>query len=144
MIQINLDQKICSQCKGLCCQGHPGAWVDPVRFFHVFFLGQTPDPEFLRKQLKERSLEMRDFDGVQVPAPLSGNVGCVFRTPTGCRFPSAQRPCQCLALEPSIETLIHGEIRCRLPEGYSFGPTRKRWMEFWAGHPGQRGTMGSL
>ena len=26
------DAQMCRQCKGLCCQGHPGVWVDPERF----------------------------------------------------------------------------------------------------------------
>lgn len=127
----NLDQQLCKQCKGLCCQGHPGVWVNPERFFRLFFSASPRGIEELATPLQELSLVLRDYDGVLVPAPRGEEIGCVFLRPTGCQLTPECRPCQCLALEPRLETLIEGEIRCRLPAGFGYGQVRAEWNRYW-------------
>jgi len=128
---IHFDAQICRQCRGLCCQGHPGCWADPERFFRIFFAGRRLSPLELGPLLPPLQLELRDYSGVPVPAPRSGEAGCLFLAEDGCRFAADRRPCQCLALIPSLDTLIDGEIRCSLPGTYSYGRVRQRWLDYW-------------
>lgn len=129
----SFDPQICRQCRGLCCQGHPGSWADPERFFRLFFPARRPAPEELRPLLAALQLELRDYSGVPVPAPGFTEAGCRFWGETGCLLPPERRPCQCLALIPSFDTLIDGEIRCQLPGPFSYGQVRSRWQDYWAG-----------
>lgn len=129
--EYHFDQQLCRQCRGLCCQAHPGVWVDPERFWAIFFAGRPASSKNIADRLAELGLELRDYSGVPVPAPRSSHAGCDFLGPSGCRLPRARRPCQCLALEPVLATLIEGEIHCRLPKGYSYGPIRQHWGRFW-------------
>lgn len=125
------DDQMCRTCGGLCCQGHPGVWADPVRFEGLFHPGRHLSPDQLAEKLPDWGLELRDFSGVPVPGPRSGEDGCFFLGPDGCRLPPEQRPGQCLALIPDLETLITGEIHCRLPGPFTFGEIRRRWQEYW-------------
>ncbi|NIQ95295.1 MAG: hypothetical protein GWO11_07135 [Desulfuromonadales bacterium] len=126
-----VDAQICRQCAGLCCQGHPGLWIAPQRFADIFF----PDAELTMSLLLEKmpalGLELRRIGGIPVPAPRRSPEGCHFLGETGCLLDADRRPCQCLALTPAIDTLIDGEIRCRMPQGFGGGEGRKRWERFW-------------
>lgn len=131
MITNNSDPQICRQCKGLCCQGHPGVWVDPRRFLTVFNLPVPRSAEELKNHLPSADLIIREVDGVKIPSPRKSEEGCVFLGPEGCRLPEEVRPCQCLALTPSFDTLMEGEIHCFLPPHGSTATARKRWTAFW-------------
>jgi hypothetical protein len=125
------DPLICRQCRGLCCQGHPGVWVEPRRFLDIFQLAQPASPQALARHISD-DLVVREIDGVAIPAPRTGPGGCVFLDDSGCRLPEQARPDQCLALVPSLDTLIHGEIHCRLlPTGSTLQAIR-HWRQFWA------------
>lgn len=124
------DELICRQCKGLCCKGHPGLWVDPMRFLRVFALTAPPKPEALRGQLPKGTV-LREVEGVFIAAPQLTPDGCAFLDEGGCVLQEAFRPGQCLALKPAIETLIDGEIHCMLqPEG-STQAAMMNWQKFW-------------
>ena len=125
------DPLICRQCRGLCCQGHPGLWVDPWRFLEVFSLDRPVSPQALAGLFSD-DLVMREIDGVAIPAPHSGHRGCVFLDDHGCRLPEGTRPDQCLALVPSLDTLIHGEIHCQLQPAASTQQAIQQWRQFWA------------
>ena len=125
------DPQMCRQCRGLCCKGHPGVWVDPERFFKAFDLPKTSSPETLRSLLP-RELLLRDIDGVAIPAPQKGQSGCIFLESEGCLLPENRRPDQCLALVPALETLVDGEIRCELKaEGSTLAAIRS-WRNYWS------------
>ncbi len=130
-----MDEQVCRQCAGLCCQGHPGVWVDPRRFAAIFFPEKTLSLPLLLEQSQRLELELRRVGGIPLPAPRRSPAGCVFLAGSGCRLEPARRPCQCLALIPAIDTLIDGEIRCRLPAGYDTGQASKRWERFWKQAP---------
>jgi len=130
-MQIHRDQQICRQCGGLCCQGHPGCWVDPRRFAEIFFAGRKFTLNELETRCTTIGLQLRNYSGVPVPAPRSDEAGCVFLAEQGCELGEDQRPCQCLGLIPDIETLITGEIHCRLPGDLSYGTIRETWRRFW-------------
>lgn len=68
--RFNHDPQICRQCKGLCCQGHPGAWVNLNRFMNSFLPQVRIAPEQFEQRLHELSLTVRDYDGVPVPVPF--------------------------------------------------------------------------
>lgn len=124
------DAQMCRQCKGLCCQGHPGVWVDPERFLKSFDLPVPPTPAALLNMLP-RELVLRNIDEVAIPAPRKLETGCIFLHADGCQLPENRRPGQCLALMPALETLIDGEIRCGLkPEGSTLTAIRA-WRNFW-------------
>ena len=129
--RFSFDTQICRQCKGLCCLGHPGAWVDPKRFMSSFFPQRQIEPEQFEQRLDEFSLTVHDYDGVPVPVPMGSDSGCSLLGSSGCRLTPEQRPCQCLALIPSIDTLLAGEINCRLPAGFGYAEVRSRWQAFW-------------
>jgi len=125
------DPQMCRQCRGLCCQGHPGVWVDPERFFAAFPQAGAWAQEEFEKNLPGLGLVLRDYSGVKVPAPDRTGKGCFFLGPCGCRLPPRHRPGQCLALVPSLETLIDGEVRCELTPGFGFASVREKWKEYW-------------
>jgi len=68
---------------------------------------------------------------VRIPAPQTLGSGCVFLGESGCRLAAAARPCQCLALQPMLDTLIDGEIRCQLPPEGGSQTARQNWRRFW-------------
>jgi hypothetical protein len=125
------DPEICRQCRGLCCQGHPGVWTEPQRFLRIFNLPKPASPQALGRALPGE-LVLREIDGVAIPAPQQQPSGCTFLDVDGCRLPEDQRPEQCLALAPALDTLIDGEIRCQLqPEGSTL-TALQNWQRFWA------------
>lgn len=125
------DPQICRQCRGLCCQGHPGAYVDPQRFEGIYLKEQKISADSLQALLPFVGLELKNMDGVPVPAPRKVPWGCVFLGPSGCKLAPDARPGQCLALIPSLDTLLDGEIRCSMPPEYSYGAVRERWKVYW-------------
>ena len=121
---------MCRQCRGLCCQGHPGVWVDPLRFLQAFDLPRPVSVEALRAMLPGE-LVLREIDGVAIAAPDKRETGCIFLGDAGCRLSESRRPGQCLALVPAIDTLIDGEIRCELlPQGSTLTAITN-WQHFW-------------
>lgn len=127
-----LDFSLCQECGGRCCQGSPGIWVDPERFFGLFFPGQRLTLEQLRGELPALGLVLWEKTGVPMPAPRSVASGCSFHGATGCSLPLAQRPCQCLALIPIKQTVEQAQgCLCRLPEAYSMHVAKRRWQQYW-------------
>jgi hypothetical protein len=130
-----LGLALCRACGGRCCQGSPGVWADPERFFAVFFAGQELTVAQLRERLPALRLVLWEKGGVPVPAPLSLAAGCAFYGLDGCRLAVAVRPCQCLALIPRRETLAQQTgCLCMLPEEFSRDAVRQRWQLFWQNH----------
>lgn len=127
----SIDPQICRQCGGRCCQGHPGLWSDPNRFLAIFFSGKKPSRDVIENGLKEYRLELRDVDGVEIPAPQQTDSGCGLLGPTGCMLEEDERPCQCLALEPHIDTLLSDDICCTMPESHGTGTARNNWRAYW-------------
>jgi len=127
------DPQMCRQCKGLCCQSHPGVWIDPVRFLKNFDLPAPATPVALNNILP-RELVLRDIDGVAIPAPRKQENGCIFWAADGCQLPENRRPDQCLALVPALETLIEGEIRCKLKAEGSTLAAIRAWRNYWCHH----------
>jgi hypothetical protein len=126
------DPQICRQCGGLCCQGHPGVWIEPERFLATFDLPLTRAQDTL-SHILPREIELREIDGVAIAAPRRSSSGCIFLADDGCSLPVNKRPGQCLALVPALETLIDGEIRCQLrPEGSTRAAIRA-WQDYWEG-----------
>lgn len=121
---------MCRQCRGLCCQGHPGVWIDPERFLSSFDLPKPGSPEILNSMLP-RELVLRDIDGVAIPAPQKTSEGCIFLQEYGCQLPQNRRPDQCLALVPKVDTLIDGEIRCELQNEGSTLTAIRNWRAYW-------------
>jgi hypothetical protein len=130
-IEHHFDAQMCRQCKGLCCQGHPGVWVDPERFLKSFDLPVPATPASLHNMLP-RELVLRNIDDVAIPAPRKLETGCIFLQSDGCQLPENRRPGQCLALVPAFETLIDGEIRCGLKPEASTLTAIKAWRNFWS------------
>jgi len=130
-MDFQFDAQICRQCRGLCCRSHPGCWGDPQRFFDTFFAGRRLTLPELHRQLNRLELQLRDYDGVPVPAPAVDNQGCRQLGEAGCNYPPDQRPCQCLALVPDLETLLTGELRCPSLPGFGYGEIRQRWQAYW-------------
>ncbi len=129
--QIVLDPQLCRECGGRCCQGSPGLWVDPQRFFAIFFAGQQLSLETLRDKLPGLGLVFWEKSGVPIPAPVSVMAGCAFWREDGCGFSTEERPCQCLALIPAVQTLKQQGCACRLPKQYHFEQARLAWGEYW-------------
>jgi len=127
-----VDPQICRQCRGLCCQGHPGLWTQPQAFFAIWFPRGQPDLSQLNKQLGHKQLTLRDVGDVRIPAPQKTEAGCTFLAADGCQLPDEKRPDQCRALIPDLDTLLDGEIRCSLPPKYGSGTARERWQRFWS------------
>ena len=129
---ISLDLTLCQTCGGRCCQGSPGIWVDPERFFSIFFHGQHLPLDKLRKHLPKLGMVLWEKTGVPIPAPQSLAAGCVFLGANGCRFSISERPCQCLALIPNKETLDQQSgCLCYLPKEYSREAANQRWENYW-------------
>jgi len=130
MTHARIDKKLCAQCRGRCCQGHPGVWSDPQRFFALFSPTKIPAADALRKFLEQQRLTLREVGGILIPAPQETVRGCGFLQDAGCALPATERPCQCLALIPDIETLLDDEIHCRLPADFGSGQARENWRPF--------------
>ncbi|MDH3545370.1 MAG: hypothetical protein OEM65_09615 [Desulfuromonadales bacterium] len=129
----SLDLPLCRACGGRCCKGSPGVWVDPERFFAIFFSGQYLTLEQLRERLPGLGLVLWEKSGVPIPAPRSLASGCSFLKVDGCRFPVAERPCQCLALIPNKETLEQEQgCLCREPEAFSRDAASQLWQDYWS------------
>lgn len=128
----SLNLTLCRECGGRCCQASPGIWVDPERFFAIFFSGQRLTLQQLREWLPEIGLVLWEQTGVPIPAPRSLDAGCAFLRADGCQFSIGERPCQCLALVPVKETLKYSEgSLCRLPEEFSRKLAGQRWQHYW-------------
>ncbi len=128
----SLDLPLCRECGGRCCSGSPGIWVDPERFFDLFFGGDHLTLDQLREQLPELGLLLWTIKGVPIPAPGSSTSGCLFFKIDGCTFPVTERPCQCLALIPNKETLnLEKGCLCKMPAGFSREDSRLRWEQYW-------------
>ena len=128
----SLNVPLCRKCGGRCCQGSPGIWIDPERFFALFSPGQRLTVEELRVRLPTLGLVLWGNHGVLIPAPLSLASGCAFLGINGCRLSVAQRPCQCLAMIPDKETLAQPQgCACRVPEEFSREVGRQRWQQYW-------------
>jgi hypothetical protein len=133
--KVALDLPLCQECGGRCCTGSPGIWVDPERFFLVFFEGMHLTPEQLEKRLPALGLVLWVMGGVPIPAPESVASGCAFSGAEGCSLSVTERPCLCLALIPNRATLDQEEgCLCKMPEGYSREAARERWQEYWRLH----------
>ena len=131
--RVSLDLPLCQECGGRCCKGSPGVWVDPERFFAMFFSGQHLKLEQLRERLPGLGLVLWEKSGVPIPAPRSLASGCSFLGVDGCLFPVAERPCQCLALIPNKETLEqeHGCL-CQEQEAFSREAASQLWQDYWS------------
>jgi len=130
MNNANIDETLCRQCNGRCCQGHPGVWSDPQRFFSIFTRGQIPTTQELSRILSENQLVLRDVGDILIPSPQETEQGCAERGPEGCSFPPEKRPCQCLALIPDLDTLLDDMIHCSLPPEYGSGNARENWRRW--------------
>ncbi len=126
------NRLLCQECGGRCCQGGPGIWVDPARFFDLFFGGEQLPHEELRERLFPIGLFLWEMNGVSIPAPGSTSAGCGFLGVDGCRFSVAERPCQCLALIPNRATLEQSEgSLCTLPKRFRRKVARENWRRYW-------------
>jgi hypothetical protein len=126
------NESLCLACGGRCCQGSPGIWVDPERFFALFFPGERLTVEALRQRLPAAGLVLWENSGVPIPAPRSLASGCAFLGAGGCGFSIGERPCQCLALIPDEATLDQPRgCLCRTPAAFSRAAGRARWREYW-------------
>ena len=127
-----LNLPLCQECGGRCCMGSPGIWVDPKRFFDLFFDGEQLTVEQMSARLPALGLVLWELKGVPIPAPESISSGCALSGADGCVFSVAKRPCQCLALVPNRETLDLDEgCLCKMPEGFSREVAVLRWREYW-------------
>lgn len=128
----SLNVLLCKRCGGRCCQGSPGVWIDPHRFFDLFFSGQHLTVEQLNERLPELGMVMWGMSGIPIPAPLSLTSCCGFLTVDGCRLTVAERPCQCLALIPNQNTLDqpHG-CQCQTPIESSRERGNQLWAAYW-------------
>lgn len=130
MHESQFDPQLCRQCRGRCCQGHPGLWSEPQRFFAIFSANTSPSPEQFCKILHQHQLTLRDLGGILIPAPQETEQGCIALDENGCSYSSSERPCQCLALIPDLETLLDDQIHCRLPAEYGSGTARENWRPY--------------
>ena len=132
---VREDPVLCAQCGGLCCQSHPGMYLDPIQFQEAWDLFSRPWE--MEEVLLANSLALKICMGVPIPMPCYAPQGCVFWSPEGCSLPKPKRPLGCLALEPKIETIIEGEIRCSLPPELNYLQCFSRWKELYK----ERGIM---
>ena len=130
MEDAQIDAQLCKQCGGRCCQGHPGTWSNPQRFFSIFGGGKPLSCDEFVAIVKQRGLQLRDVGGVLVPAPQENEHGCAAQCSDGCAFSVEERPCQCLALIPQLETLLDDQIHCILPAAYGSATARKNWYSW--------------
>ncbi len=126
----HLDEQLCRQCGGRCCDGHPGVWSSPERFFAIFNNGELPTASELARILEDRQLTLRDVGGILIPAPRETEHGCAALGENGCIYDIASRPGQCLALVPKLDTLLDDLIHCSLPPEHGSGTARKNWRPF--------------
>ena len=77
---------LCRECGGRCCHGSPGIWIDPERFFALFYPGERLTVEELRGRLPTLGLVFWGKEGVPIPAPRSLASGCAFLGIDGCRL----------------------------------------------------------
>lgn len=131
MPSASFDPMLCARCGGRCCRETPGVWVDPRRFLAVFALPLPQVPAELDQRLAALGLAWRDLGGVAVPLPQSDERGCSFLAEEGCRLSVALRPCQCLALEPNLETVRQDELCCELPDDFRLIQARRNWGAVW-------------
>lgn len=127
---MQLDSQLCQQCRGRCCQGHPGVWSEPKRFFTIFFSKTIPSAAALYQGLQKHQLSLRDLGGILIPAPENTEQGCIAQQVNGCSYPTSARPCQCLALIPNLDTLLDDQIHCTLPPEFGSGSARENWRPF--------------
>lgn len=125
-----LDTLLCHQCRGRCCLGHPGVWSDPQRFFDIFTTNAAPAAEKLASLLTTQDIELRNLGGVLIPAPQATEQGCIALKGTGCSYSTTERPCQCLALTPELETLLDDQIHCTMPAAFGSGTARENWRPY--------------
>lgn len=130
MKKIQIDSQLCKQCRGRCCQGHPGVWCDPQRFFDIFCTGHIPTAAQFSEILQQQRLTLRNLDGVLIPAPRATDQGCAAHHINGCRFATSERPGQCLALTPNVETLLDDQIHCTMPPESGSQAARNNWRPF--------------
>lgn len=130
MMTEHLDEQLCRQCGGRCCDGHPGVWSSPERFFAIFNHGDIPEASTLAQLLDERQLTLRDVGGILIPAPHETEQGCAARDENGCIFDVETRPGQCLALIPKLDTLLDDQIHCHLPPEHGSATARRNWRPF--------------
>jgi len=125
---MTLDTQLCQQCRGRCCQGHPGVWSDPQRFFSLFTASRIPSATELSQVLQQQKIVLRDLGGILVPAPQEDENGCRAWKQEGCSYPTTTRPCQCLALVPNLDTLLDDQIHCCLPPEFGSNSARRNWQ----------------
>jgi len=126
------SERICEQCQGRCCQGHPGVYTQPERFWRLFAEQEQPSLKLLELHAPRWHLQVRYVRNVPVPSPQRQHNGsCVFLSVVGCQLPRRLRPDQCLALQPHYETLLHDEILCGLPPEHRLAEAVQRWRRFW-------------
>jgi len=129
---VSLNLALCERCGGRCCKGSPGLWIDPQRFFELFFAGQHLTVEQLNARLPELGMVMWGMAGVPIPAPLSFLSGCGFLTAEGCKLSVNERPCQCLALIPNKKTLDQQQgCQCQSPTQASRVRGNQQWQAYW-------------
>ena len=125
-----IDTQLCRQCGGRCCQGHPGVWSKPERFFALFSTADALSAAELQQLLEMRQITLRDLGGVLIPAPQNTETGCIAQQESGCSYPTSTRPCQCLALTPNLDTLLDDQIQCSLPPEFGSNSARENWRPF--------------
>ncbi len=130
MDATRIDTQLCRQCQGRCCQGHPGVWSDPQRFFDIFTNKSIPSAAQLSTIIKKHLLCLRNVGEVLIPAPQQTEAGCIFQKLYGCNMTIAERPCQCLALTPNLDTLLDEQIHCTLPPEFGSNSARENWRTF--------------
>jgi hypothetical protein len=123
------DSHLCSLCRGLCCQNHPGLYLDPLQFMDAWHLSSAWS---LRDVLNSHSsLSLKLCMGVPIPQPQKCENGCVFWSPKGCVLPRYQRPLECLVLVPSEESIFEGEPRCSISPKVSYLRCFERWRSYY-------------
>lgn len=128
----SLNLLLCKSCGGRCCQGSPGIWINPHRFFDLFCSGDHLTVAQLSERLPQLGMVMWGISGVPMPAPLSLLSGCGFHTVDGCRLTVSERPCQCLALIPNQTTLDQNQgCQCQTPAESSREMGNQQWQNYW-------------
>lgn len=127
-----VDMQMCKTCGGRCCNGHPGKFVVPERFFEMYPECKKMNEKELEDFLDGRGYELWKFDTSPIPRPKPGYNGCYFLSETGCTLKREEMPCQCLALIPDAKTLVDGQmVHCRMPVEFSSETAVKNWNNYW-------------
>lgn len=71
------EERICEQCQGRCCQGHPGVYTQPERFWRLFAEQEQPSLKLLELHAPRWHLQVRYVRNV---------VACAFSPKTAQRF----------------------------------------------------------